>query len=102
MDELRVKQLREIDQRLEAVMARIEPWTPLNCTIWPLLRELREDLARMIREADRTISLEIAARVWCDQEMKNVVMDVSAAEAIARIIDGVRKTNTQRTGGSGV
>jgi hypothetical protein len=38
-----------------------------------------------------TVAREIAARVWCDQEMGNVVMDVDAAEAIARIIDGVRR-----------
>ena len=36
------------------------------------------------------IAIEIAARVWCDQEMGNCVMDVEAAEAIAKIIDGVR------------
>lgn len=31
----------------------------------------------------------IAARVWCDQDMKDVAMDVDAAECIARIIDSV-------------
>ncbi len=34
-------------------------------------------------------ALQIAARVWCDQDMKTVVMDTEAAERIAAIIDGV-------------
>lgn len=33
---------------------------------------------------------EIAARVWCDQEMRNTAMDVDAAEQIAIIIQSVR------------
>lgn len=37
-----------------------------------------------------TMAREIAARVWCDQSMGNIVMDVDAAEAIAKIIDSVR------------
>jgi len=37
-----------------------------------------------------TLSMEIAARVWCDQEMTRVVMDVEAATEIARILDRVR------------
>ena len=36
------------------------------------------------------IAREIAARVWCDQEMRNCVMDVGAAEEIAAIVDRVR------------
>jgi hypothetical protein len=35
---------------------------------------------------------EIAARVWCDQEMQNVAMDVDAAEEIAVIIESVRQS----------
>lgn len=35
-------------------------------------------------------AIEIAARVWCDQEMGNVVMDHEAALAIAKIIDRAR------------
>lgn len=31
----------------------------------------------------------IAARVWCDQDMSGVVMDVDAAERIAVIVDEV-------------
>jgi hypothetical protein len=38
-----------------------------------------------------TVALEIAARVWCDQEMRNVVMDTAAAEEIAVIVDRVRR-----------
>lgn len=34
-------------------------------------------------------ALHIAARVWCDQDMKSVVMDTDAAERIAAIIDEV-------------
>ena len=37
------------------------------------------------------LAREIAARVWCDQAMGNIVMDVDAAEAIAKIIDDVRR-----------
>ena len=36
------------------------------------------------------VSMEIAARVWCDQEMEQVVMDTDAAIEIARILDRVR------------
>lgn len=31
----------------------------------------------------------IAARIWCDPEMKDVAMDPEAAEAIAAILDEV-------------
>lgn len=41
------------------------------------------------KRIDQT-ALEIAARVWCDQEMGSVAMDVSAAEEIAKIIERVR------------
>ena len=41
-------------------------------------------------ETDRT-AREIAARVWCDQEMGSVAMDVEAAEEIAKIIERVRR-----------
>lgn len=34
-------------------------------------------------------AIEVAARVWCDQEMSSVVMDKNAAMEIAKIIDGV-------------
>jgi hypothetical protein len=37
------------------------------------------------------VALEIAARVWCDQEMRNVVMDTAAAEEIAVVVDRVRR-----------
>ena len=40
-----------------------------------------------------TVSREIAARVWCDQEMGHCVMDVDAAEEIAAIIERVRRNN---------
>lgn len=36
-------------------------------------------------------AVEIAARIWCDKEMENVVMDVDAAMEIAAIIDRVLK-----------
>lgn len=36
------------------------------------------------------VAIEIAARVWCDQEMCSVVMDRDAAMEIAKIIDRVR------------
>lgn len=38
-----------------------------------------------------TLAREIAARVWCDKSMGNIVMDVDAAEAMAKIIDDVRR-----------
>lgn len=34
-------------------------------------------------------AIHIAARVWCDQEMKDIVMDGRAAMQIAYIIDAV-------------
>lgn len=34
-------------------------------------------------------AIEVAARVWCDQEMTSVVMDTNAAMEIARIVDNV-------------
>ncbi len=43
-----------------------------------------------------TVAREIAARVWCDQEMRNVVMDLDAAEAIARIINDVRFAQAEK------
>lgn len=36
------------------------------------------------------VALQIAARIWCDPEMRDVVMDTEAATAIAGIIDDVR------------
>lgn len=36
-----------------------------------------------------TLAREVAARVWCDQEMGSTVMDVEAAETIAGIIEDV-------------
>lgn len=36
------------------------------------------------------VAIEIAARVWCDQEMGDVVMDKDAALEIAKIIDRVK------------
>lgn len=39
----------------------------------------------------------IAARIWCDPDMANVVMDVDKAEEIAKIIDEVIANNTQET-----
>lgn len=34
----------------------------------------------------RETALEVAARVWCDQEMETYTMDVEAAKEIAEII----------------
>lgn len=34
-------------------------------------------------------AIEVAARVWCDQEMGSVVMDTNAAMEIARVVDKV-------------
>jgi len=48
------------------------------------------------KEQPSTIAREIAARVWCDQEMRNVVMDAEAAEAIAKIVDGVMKNAAKK------
>ncbi len=39
-------------------------------------------------------AIHIAARVWCDQDMRTVVMDQDAALRIARIIDEVIKTHS--------
>lgn len=41
-------------------------------------------------------AIEVAARVWCDQEMISVVMDTSAAMEIAKIIDGVLADQRKR------
>lgn len=41
------------------------------------------------------IAIEIAARVWCDQEMGNCTMDQEAALEIAKIIDGVRHNQAE-------
>lgn len=38
-----------------------------------------------------TVAREIAARVWCDQDMRACAMDVGAAEEIAAIVDRVRR-----------
>jgi hypothetical protein len=42
-------------------------------------------------------ALEIAARIWCDQDMKTVVMDVNAAIQIAKIIELVLNENKKQT-----
>lgn len=42
------------------------------------------------------VAKEIAARVWCDQEMRNCVMDVGAAEEIAVIVDRVRHEQSMK------
>ena len=39
-------------------------------------------------------SIGIAARVWCDQDMRDVIMDVEAARKIAAILDEVIATHT--------
>ena len=44
-----------------------------------------------------TVAREIAARVWQDQEMRSIVMDTAAAESIAKIIDDVRRSQSQET-----
>ena len=41
-------------------------------------------------------ALEIAARVWCDQDMTRITMDADAAAEIARIIDDVMKRQQAR------
>lgn len=41
-------------------------------------------------------ALEIAARVWCDQDMAHIAMDGDAASEIARIIDDVMKRQQVR------
>lgn len=35
---------------------------------------------------DITIAREVAARIWCDQEMSSIVMDVELAEDIAQLL----------------
>lgn len=42
-------------------------------------------------------AIGIAARVWCDWDMRKVVMDVEAAEKIAAIIDEVISKQTERS-----
>jgi len=39
---------------------------------------------------------EIAARVWCDQDMSDIVMDSQAVEAIAHIIAAVLEEQESR------
>ena len=43
---------------------------------------------RKVNKMDIKIAREVAARVWCDPEMSNVVMDAEKAEAIAQILVG--------------
>lgn len=40
---------------------------------------------------------EIAARIWCDKEFKNVTMDVEAAEKIAEILKAVEEKQNVRS-----
>ncbi len=40
-------------------------------------------------------ALQIAARVWCDQDMTKIVMDADAAERIALIVDSVLASQIQ-------
>ena len=35
---------------------------------------------------DIKIAREVAARIWCDQEMSSIVMDVELAEEIAQLL----------------
>lgn len=42
------------------------------------------------------VSKEIAARVWCDQEMSHVVMDAEAVMDIAKIIHRVRENSVAK------
>jgi len=35
---------------------------------------------------DTNVAREVAARVWCDPEMSNVVMDAGLAEIIALLV----------------
>ena len=41
------------------------------------------------------LALHVAARVWCDQDMRSIVMDHDAAVQIAEIIDGVIERQRQ-------
>lgn len=47
-------------------------------------------------------SREIAARVWCDQDMRDVEMDVDAAEQIAIVIESVRQAHLHPEGPHGI
>ena len=53
--------------------------------------EKRMDAKEPVRTSMR--SLEIAGRVWCDPEMRSVVMDPDAAILIAEIVQGVLDRN---------
>lgn len=51
------------------------------------------------RRADRPASeraLQVAARVWCDQEMSALVMDAAACKRIAVIVDEVLQGNSEQ------
>ena len=38
------------------------------------------------------LAIEIAVRIWMDPEMYNITVDVKAVEAIAKILDKVRRS----------
>jgi exoribonuclease II len=53
--------------------------------------ELIEHFRRVASGSPSVVAMEVAARVWCDQDMGSIVMDSDAALEIAEIIDRVRK-----------
>lgn len=55
------------------------------------LDELLKDREDFLHSTPSQTSIEIAARVWCDQEMQHVTMDTEAAMKIATIIESVLK-----------
>ena len=94
-DEL--KKIREdLDAMVKRWVAKMEAHRPFSDPEIAGRRlgiaEAAEDLSKYLRGAAPPASgkaREIAARVWCDKDMKDVVMDVNAAERIALIIDSV-------------
>lgn len=42
-------------------------------------------------------AMQIAARIWCDQEMRHLVMDTDAARGIAKIVDYVLENQRKDT-----
>jgi hypothetical protein len=52
----------------------------------PVTRAVRRLSARKGIEMDINVAREVAARIWCDQEMSHIVMDTVLAEEIAQLL----------------
>jgi hypothetical protein len=84
---------------LEQIMRRLDR---LELAVFTLLNQyysgdrLKQLWPELPAPEPSEVSLQIAARVWCDHEMQRTQMDSAAAKAIACILDDVRK-NVSKT-----